>query len=127
MTGTDGARYPFWSADSRSIGYFASRKLYRIDVGGGPPQELADVPVARGGTWNADGTIVFAPTDDGPLMRIAAPGTSQVRSPISIRDRRATDRRSSCPMAATFSSLQMAPCQRQESISDHWMAVPPND
>jgi serine/threonine protein kinase/Tol biopolymer transport system component len=75
MTGTDGAAYPFWSADSRSIGYFASRKLYRIDVGGGPPQELADVPVGRGGTWNADGTIVFAPTDDGPLMRIAAPGS----------------------------------------------------
>ncbi len=74
MTGTDGARNPFWSADSRSIGYFASRKLYRIDVGGGPPQELADIPVTRGGTWNADGTIVFGPTDDGPLMRIARPG-----------------------------------------------------
>jgi hypothetical protein len=73
MTGTDGAAYPFWSADSRSIGYFTSRKLYRIDIGGGPPQELADVPVGRGGTWNADGTIVFAPTDDGPLVRIAAP------------------------------------------------------
>jgi Tol biopolymer transport system component len=74
MTGTDGAMYPFWSADSRSIGYFASRKLYRIDVGGGSPQELADIPVSRGGTWNADGTIVFGPTDDGPLMRIARPG-----------------------------------------------------
>jgi len=75
MTGTDGAAYPFWSSDSRSIGYFASRKLYRIDVGGGPQQELADVPVGRGGTWNTDGTILFAPTDNGPLMRIAAAGS----------------------------------------------------
>ena len=74
MTGTDGAAYPFWSADSRSTGYFASRKLYRIDVGGGP-QELADAPVGRGGTWNASGTILFAPADDGPLMRIAAAGS----------------------------------------------------
>ena len=54
---------------------------------------------------------------------LPAPGASQGRSPISIRDRRATDGRSSCPMAATFSSLQMAPRQRQESISDRWMAV----
>ena len=75
MAGTDGAGYPFWSADSRSIGYFASRKLYRIDVGGGPPQELADASVGWGGTWSADGTIVFAPVEDGPLLRIAAAGS----------------------------------------------------
>ena len=47
MTGTDGAAYPFWSADSRSIGYFASRKLYRIDVTGGSPQELAEGSAGR--------------------------------------------------------------------------------
>jgi Tol biopolymer transport system component len=75
MPGTDGAAYPFWSADGRSIGYFASRKLYRIDVAGGPPQELADAPVGSGGTWNADGTILFAPARDArALMRIAARG-----------------------------------------------------
>jgi Tol biopolymer transport system component len=74
MAGTDGAAFPFWSADSRSIGYFASRTLYRIDVGGGPPQELADAPLGRGGTWNADGTILFAQADGGPLMRLAAAG-----------------------------------------------------
>jgi eukaryotic-like serine/threonine-protein kinase len=75
MTGTDGAGYPFWSADSRSIGYFAAGKLFRIDVAGGSPQYLADAPSGTGGTWNADDTILFAPTvDERPLMRIAAKG-----------------------------------------------------
>jgi WD40 repeat protein len=75
MAGTDGAVYPFWSPDGRSIGYFASRKLYRIDVTGGSPQELAEAPVGSGGTWNADGTILFAPAGDSrALMRIAASG-----------------------------------------------------
>jgi Tol biopolymer transport system component len=79
MTGTDGAAFPFWSADSRSIGYFASSKLHRIDVGGGPPQELADAPAGRGGAWGADDTILFAPSaDDRPLMRIAAKGGEPV-------------------------------------------------
>jgi serine/threonine protein kinase len=75
LDGTDGAAFPFWSADSRSIGYFASRKLYRVDLAGGPPQELAAAPVGGGGTWNADDTILFAPaSDQRPLMRIAATG-----------------------------------------------------
>jgi serine/threonine protein kinase/Tol biopolymer transport system component len=75
ITGTDGAGYPFWSADSRSIGYFAAGKLFRIDVAGGLPQELADAPSGTGGTWNADDTILFAPTvDERPLMRIAGKG-----------------------------------------------------
>ncbi|MGH9255971.1 MAG: TolB family protein, partial [Vicinamibacterales bacterium] len=74
ITGTDGAFYPFWSPDSRSVGFFASGKLRRIDVAGGPTQDLADAPSGRGGAWNADGTIVFAPTSSGPLMRVTASG-----------------------------------------------------
>lgn len=74
MAGTDGARFPFWSADSRSIGFFAGSKLYRIDVGGGPPQMLTNAPGPRGGDWNAEGTILFAPTTTSPLQRIAASG-----------------------------------------------------
>ena len=38
MAGTEGAAYPFWSADSRSIGFFASNRLYRLDINGGPPR-----------------------------------------------------------------------------------------
>jgi serine/threonine protein kinase len=78
MPGTDGASLPFWSPDSRSIGFFASNKLCRIDIAGGPPQVLASAfaPVASG-AWNADGTILFAPRTS-PLLRIAASGGESV-------------------------------------------------
>src|SRR5262245_40458369 len=59
MQGTDGAAFPFWSADNRSIGFFSSSKLYRIDIAGGSPQFLANAPNARGGAWNSDGVVLF--------------------------------------------------------------------
>jgi len=73
MAGTDGGSFPFWSADNRSIGFFAKGKLYRIDVDGGPPQVLGSADDGRGGTWNVDGTILFG-TARGPLFRIRATG-----------------------------------------------------
>jgi eukaryotic-like serine/threonine-protein kinase len=50
IEGTDGAQQPFWSPDGSSIGFFSftSRKLYRIDVAGGPPTALADAPRGSG-------------------------------------------------------------------------------
>jgi Tol biopolymer transport system component len=74
LAGTDNAEYPFWSPDSRSIGFFASGKLQRIDIAGGPPQALANAPANRGGAWNSDGTILFAASQIGPLSRISARG-----------------------------------------------------
>ena len=74
IVGTDGARHPFWSPDSRSIGYFAKEKLFRIDITGGPPRPLADAPLGQGGAWNADGTILFAPNTVSPLWRVPASG-----------------------------------------------------
>ena len=59
-------RYPFWSPDGRSVGFFAGSALKRLDLGGGAPQTLAPVTNGRGGTWNADGVIVFAPSRDEP-------------------------------------------------------------
>ena len=41
LAGTEGARYPFWSPDGRSVGFFAGRALKRLDLGGGAPQTLA--------------------------------------------------------------------------------------
>ena len=68
-------RAPFWSPDSRSIGFFAGGKLKRIDVGGGPPQALVNAPAGSGGAWNRDGTIVFsAGSVQSPLYRISASG-----------------------------------------------------
>lgn len=74
LAGTEFAAYPFWSPDSRSIGFFAPSRLRRIDVAGGPPQDVADIVVGRGGAWSADGIIVFNPRPFGPLHRVPATG-----------------------------------------------------
>ncbi len=66
LAGTDGARYPFWSPDSASVGFFADGKLKRIDIVGGAPQVLANAGQGAGGSWSRDGIIVFAPSGSGP-------------------------------------------------------------
>jgi dipeptidyl aminopeptidase/acylaminoacyl peptidase len=77
--------YPFWSPDSRFLGFFADGKLKKIDVSGGPPITLGNAPDARGGTWNSDGVIVFAPGAAGALHRISASGGG-VSTPVTKLD-----------------------------------------
>jgi Tol biopolymer transport system component len=74
LNATQGASYPFWSPDSRSVAFFAQGKLKKVPDSGGPPQVLAEAPVGRGGTWNRDGVIVFAPRLDDVLYRVADVG-----------------------------------------------------
>jgi eukaryotic-like serine/threonine-protein kinase len=74
LTGTEGAAFPFWSPGGRSIGFFADQKLKRLDVNSEAIQILADAPVARGGAWQPDGTILFAPNAAGPLFRVPSTG-----------------------------------------------------
>ena len=74
LAGTEGASSPFWSPDGGSIGFFADGALKRLNVGGGAPQTLAPAFNGAGGTWNADGVIVFAPSVSSPLMRVSAAG-----------------------------------------------------
>jgi serine/threonine protein kinase len=74
LDGTEGAILPFWSHDSRSIGFFAEGKLKKTEITGGIPQDLADAPYGLGGTWNQDNVIVFAPSQVSPLFRIPASG-----------------------------------------------------
>ena len=73
LAGTEGATYPFWSPDSRSVGFFADGKLKVLDIGGAS-RTLATVVIGQGATWNADGVIVFAPSQTSGLMRVSATG-----------------------------------------------------
>ena len=77
LAGTEGASYPFWAPDGRAIGFFADGKLKRIDLRGGGLQELAAAG-GRGGTWNRDDILVFAPGGSEPLMRVMATGGTPV-------------------------------------------------
>jgi Tol biopolymer transport system component len=83
LAGTEGATFPFWSPDSRSLGFFADDKLKRLDLGAGAPQSLATVIAGRGGAWNAEGIMLFAPNTMGPLFRIAASGGQPAAVPTS--------------------------------------------
>ena len=77
LAGTEGAVYPFWSPDSRSIGFFAAGKLLRLDVAGGEPQVVATAAgTSQGlsGSWSADGTILFLQLNPSSLWRVAATG-----------------------------------------------------
>ena len=72
--------FPFWSPDSRFLAFFGEGKLNRIEVGGGPVLVVADnAPSGRGGTWNRENVILFAPGAEGPLFRISAMGGSPVQ------------------------------------------------
>jgi eukaryotic-like serine/threonine-protein kinase len=76
IASTEGANFPFWSADGRSLGFFADGKLKRLDLAGGPVQTLCDAPTGRGGTWNKNGDILFTPNGllGVGLYRIPASG-----------------------------------------------------
>jgi len=75
IPGTDGGTFPFWSPDSRAIGFFADGKLKTVQIAGGTPILLADAPFGKGGTWSRDNVILFAP---GPsqtgLLRVSSAG-----------------------------------------------------
>jgi Tol biopolymer transport system component/tRNA A-37 threonylcarbamoyl transferase component Bud32 len=74
IDGSEGAGGPFFAPDGRAVAFFAGGKLKTVPVEGGRPGDVCDASSNRGGTWLADGTIVFAPTPVGPLFRVPAIG-----------------------------------------------------
>jgi Tol biopolymer transport system component len=75
----ENALFPFWSPDSRFLAFFtADGKLKRIEASGGSLQTICDAERGVGGTWNRDGTIVFAPAPTSGLSRVAAGGGQPV-------------------------------------------------
>jgi Tol biopolymer transport system component len=95
LEGTEGAVYPFWSPDSRFIGFFAEgpprrSKLMKIDVAGGTPIELCELTSTNstGGTWNRDGVILFGTffgsQESLGIQRVSAAGGTS--SPVTRID-----------------------------------------
>jgi eukaryotic-like serine/threonine-protein kinase len=65
LPGTEGALYPFWSADSRSVGFFVGNKLRRVPVAAGDPETVATVQQPMGGSWSSLGVILVGSRNDG--------------------------------------------------------------
>jgi hypothetical protein len=82
LPGTEGSDGPFWSPDSKSIGFFANGKLKRLDVSAGTPQVLCDAATEQGGTWNQDGVILFSAGNI--VQRVAAAGG--LAAPVTTLD-----------------------------------------
>jgi len=87
LNGTERGSFPFWSPDSRQIGFFASGKLKRIEADGGSAVTVCDVPDGRGGSWNRNGVIIFGksttdgiysvPDGGGVPTQVTTPDTAQ--------------------------------------------------
>jgi serine/threonine protein kinase/Tol biopolymer transport system component len=84
LPGTEGAAFPFWSPDSRSLAFFADGRLKTVDLEGGSTQIVCDAPLGRGGAWGPGGVILFSPAPAAPLMRVSAGGGTPV--PITKLD-----------------------------------------
>jgi serine/threonine-protein kinase len=78
LAGPEGADAPFFSPDGEWVAFFAAGKLKKVPAAGGPVHTLCDAPDARGGSWAADGTIVFAPGNFSGLAVVSANGGAPV-------------------------------------------------
>jgi eukaryotic-like serine/threonine-protein kinase len=78
LAGTEGTRRPFWSPDSRFLGFMAEGKLKKIDVTGGPPTKICDAPTGIDGSWSPEGVILLDGTGTDPILRVSAAGGTPV-------------------------------------------------
>src|SRR5262245_17957054 len=86
LPGTQGAREPFWSPDSRFIGFFADSRLKKIEVTSGLVQPLFATRIPLGGAWNRSGMILFGQSESGLLLISETGGeVTQVTTPDNSR------------------------------------------
>jgi len=118
LMGTDHAAYPFWSPDSRTIGFFTNNKLKSVEITGGPARDIADIVVGRGGAWSTQGVIVFCPRPVGVLHQVAAAGgrTTPVTSLDASRAEVAHGFPQFLPDSRHFTYLAMSSREGESSI-----------
>jgi serine/threonine protein kinase len=81
LSGTEEAKYPFWSPDSRFIGFVAKGKLKKIEAIGGLAATLCDIQTGYAGSWSVDNRILFIPKFGGLIHQVSASGG--VAAPVS--------------------------------------------
>jgi serine/threonine protein kinase/Tol biopolymer transport system component len=85
LAGTTGAGQPFWSPDSRRLGFNSPDGVKIIDASGGPVRVIANsLPGGlAGAAWNADNVIVLGSIGGG-LFRVSPEGGELM--PLTIPD-----------------------------------------
>ncbi len=79
---TKEATLPFWSPDSRTLGFFTEGQLKTIAISGGSPRAIARAPVPRGGSWSRDDVILFSAQPNEPPYRVPASGGQATPVPV---------------------------------------------
>ena len=77
VPGTENATSVFWSPDGQSIGFVDPvGKMKRLDLAGGSPVTICDVPVGIGifASWGEDGQVLFATVAGDAIYRVASSG-----------------------------------------------------
>ncbi len=78
IANTRGAHYPFWSPDSRTVAFFTSNKLVRVDIAGGPVVTICAAENGKGGSWSENDQILFAPSHISSIFSVPATGGQPV-------------------------------------------------
>jgi eukaryotic-like serine/threonine-protein kinase len=78
LAGTEGTTRPFWSPDSRFLGFIAEGKLKKVEISGGPAQKICDAPSGADGSWSLEGVILYDGRTNDPIYRVPAAGGTPV-------------------------------------------------
>lgn len=87
LPGTEGCNRPFWSADSRHVGFFAGPKLKRVPLTGGPPISLCEFSRGSDGVWGAANKILFDGTTGDSIQVVSAGGGQPGPATVIHRER----------------------------------------
>ena len=74
LQGTENAYGPFFSPNSRWIGFFVGNQMKKVRVEGGDPVTLAEVTYSTGASWGTNNEIVVATDEGDRLQSISAQG-----------------------------------------------------
>jgi serine/threonine protein kinase/Tol biopolymer transport system component len=109
LSGTEGAIHPFFSPDSRWLGFLTNDKVKKVAVDGGSPIALCDARIPVRATWGRDGAIYFSWDQGDLLSRVSDAGGQPV---VLIGNRQ--------PPQKTFS--QMLP-DGEHALFTHWQGA----
>ncbi len=85
VAGTDGAGRPFWSPDSRFIGFMAGGKMKKVSVAGGPAVTICESGSGGDGSWGSGGVVLYDGSAADSIRRVSAAGG--VAAPATRIDR----------------------------------------